>query len=94
MRKRFIVSLIKNGIIGGSILAQTDAIIYTTNKLTIPKEYRYLKVRYDEILSATTSWFLIFPAVTLKLKNNSEHKFIIFFNRKRFINLLTQNGVK
>ena len=37
MKKYFIVSLIKNGILGGGIVADTEAITYHSGKLTIPQ---------------------------------------------------------
>ena len=37
MKKYFIVSLIKNGILGGGIVADKEAITYHSGKLTIPQ---------------------------------------------------------
>ena len=42
MGKYFVVSLCKNGLIGGGITAEEDAITYHTGKVTVPKEIRRL----------------------------------------------------
>jgi hypothetical protein len=93
MKKYFIVSLVKNGVLGGGILADTEAITYRTNKLTVAKEYRNIEMKYSEIESASFGWLLIFPTVTIKMKNGTEYKFIVF-GRKGFSNTLSEMGVK
>jgi len=56
MKKYFIVSLVKNGILGGGIVADSEAITYYTGKLTIPERYRHLEMKYKEICKVTTGW--------------------------------------
>ena len=93
MKKYFIVSLVKNGILGGGIVADSEAITYHTGKVTIPHEYRHLVMKYEDICEVTKGWLLILPTVMVKMRNGQEYKFAVFFSRKRFINTLRDMGV-
>ena len=93
MKKYFVVSLIKNGILGGGIVADSEAITYHTGKLTIPQEYRHLVMKYEDIAEVTPGWLFIFPTVTVKMRNGMEYKFAVFFSRKRLVNTLKAMGV-
>ena len=89
MNKYFIVSLCKNGIIGGAIVADDEAITYKTNKLTVPVEIRNLKMRYRDIKSTEAGWLFVFTTVSVEMKNGAVYKFVIF-GRKGFINFINQ----
>lgn len=92
MKHHFVVSLIKNGLIGGSLIA--DAVTYHTGKRTIPQEYRNLAMQYSEISAVKKDSLLFLPTVTFILRNGSEHKFVVFFGRTRLMDILTQKGVQ
>ena len=94
MKKYFVVSLVKNGLIGGGISADSEAIIYRTGKVTIPQEYRHLVMKYEDICEVSSEWLFVLPTVTVKMRNGNEYKFAIFFNRKRFVDTLIEMGVK
>lgn len=94
MKKYFIVSLVKNEILGGGIVADSEAITYHTGKVTIPKEYRHLEMKYKDICEVTKGWLWILPIVSIKMSNGVEYKFAVFFSRKRFVDMLRENGVK
>jgi hypothetical protein len=51
-KKFFIASLIKNGILGGSIVADSEAITYRTGKLMIPQNH-HLVMKYEDISEVT-----------------------------------------
>ena len=91
MKKYFIVSLIKNGIIGGSIVADSEAITYHTGKITIPQEYRHLVMKYKDISEVSTGWLFILPTVTVKMRSGDEYKFAVFFSRKHLVDVLINN---
>lgn len=93
MKKFFLVSLVKNGILGGTVVADSDAITYRTGKVTVPGEYRHLVIKYEDICEVAKGWLLVLPTVTVKLKNEEEYKFIVFFSRNRFVNFLSSMGV-
>ena len=92
LKHYFIVSLCKNGLLGGGIAANTDAITYHTGKVTVSPKYRNLEMRYEDMLSVSLGRFLLFPTVAFDMKNGETHKFMVFA-RKRFLKLLKQNGV-
>ena len=92
MRKHFIVSLCRNGILGGGMAADKNAVTYRTGKLTVPAEYRVLEMKYSDIRAVSCGRLFIFPTATLSMSNGEEYKFIVF-GRKRFIRLLNEMGV-
>ena len=93
MKKYFVVSLVKNGILGGGIVADSEAMTYHTGKVTIPQEYRHFVMKYEDICEVTKGWLFILPTVMIKLRNGKEYKFAVFFSRKRFVNTLRCMGV-
>ena len=93
MKKHFIVSLVKNGILGGRIVADSQAITYHTGKLTVPPEYRQLKMPYNDISKATSGRLFLLPTVLIAMRNGEEFKFAVFFGRKRLIHTLKEMGV-
>ena len=93
MKKHFIVSLVKNGILGGSIVADSEAITYHTGKLTIPDRYRHLEMKYKDICKVTTGQLFILPTVLVEMRNGEAFKFAVFFGRKRFLHTLRHMGV-
>lgn len=90
MQKTFNASLCKNGILGGWIVISEGSVTYRTGKVSIPEKYRNLEMRYSDILSITKETFFLMPAVTFKMKNDEEYKFIVF-SRKRFLEMLEQS---
>ena len=92
MKDYFVVSLCKNGMIGGGIVADLETLTYKTGKLTVPVKYRNIQMRYTDICAVETGWFLLFPTVTLKMKREEAYKFVVFA-RKRFVKCLQEKGV-
>ena len=82
MKKSFICSLCHNGILGGGIYIDDNAVTFKTNKLTVDKKYKNLVLPLDEICELSWKW-IIFPIATFRMKNGEEYKFIIF-NKGRF----------
>jgi hypothetical protein len=93
MKKYFIVSLVKNGILGGGIIADSEAITYCTGKVTVPQEYRHLVMKYEDIARVTKGWLFVLPTVTVTMRNENEYKFVVFFGRNRLVHTLTSMGV-
>lgn len=92
MKKYFIVSLCRNGILGGGIIADNQKITYKTGKLTVPDTFRNLEMRYEDIAGITMGWLLFFPTVTIKMKDSEGYKFIVFA-RKKFLKMIKEMGV-
>lgn len=89
MKNTFMVSLCKNGILGGWIVIDAEAITYRTGKVTIPEKYKNLKMKYKDIFSVTEGSLLFLPTVIVKMKNEEEYKFVVFA-RKKFLKMLNE----
>lgn len=83
MKKSFICSLCRGGILGGGLYLDDTSVTYRTNKLTVDKAYRCLTLPIDEIGEVEWKW-IIFPTATFNMKSGEKYTFIIF-NKKRFI---------
>ena len=94
MKNYFIVSLIRNGILGGGMTADAEAITYHTGKVTVPNEYRRLVMKYSDIRQVETGRMLLMPTVTVKMQNGEEYRFAVFFGQKRLVELLKEQGVQ
>ena len=94
MKNCFIVSLIKNGILGGGMTADAEAITYHTGKVTVPAEFRRLVMKYRDIRQVETGRMLLMPTVTVKMQNGEEYKFAVFFGQKRLLEILREKGVQ
>lgn len=92
-KKYFIVSLCKNGILGGGMVVDTQKVTYCTGKVTVPKKFRHLEMPYDSMESASKGMLLFLPTVTLKMKGDEEYKFVVF-SRRKFLNIIKEQGVK
>ena len=92
MKKYFVVSLVKNGILGGGIVADETAITYRTGKVTVPQEYRNLQMNYRDITGVAASRKFGFPTVDIRLEGGREYRFLVF-GQKRFLAHLRQMGV-
>ena len=88
MRKTFICSLCRGGIIGGALYLDDTALTYKTNKLTVDKAYRSLVLPLAEIRELSWRW-IVLPVATFKMADGKEFKFIIF-NKNRFEKYYTQ----
>ena len=82
MKKTFICSLCRGGIIGGALHLTDNAITYRTNKLTVDPFYRNLTLPLDRIESVSWRW-IVLPVATFRMKGGKEYSFIIF-NKQRF----------
>lgn len=82
MRKAFMCSLCRGGILGGGLYLDKQSVVYRTQKLTVSEKYRELILPLNEIEKMTWRW-LLFPVATFYMKSGEEYRFIIF-NKWRF----------
>ena len=82
MRTAFMCSLIRNGILGGGLYLDQEAVTYRTQKLTVDKQYRNLVLPLDEIAEVTWKR-IVFPVAAFHLKSGETYTFLIF-NKTRF----------
>ena len=90
MKKTFICSLCRGGIIGGALYLTDSAITYRTNKLTVDPFYRNLTLPLDWIESVSWRW-IVLPVATFHMKGGAEYSFIIF-NKHRFCKYYSELG--
>ena len=83
MRKSFMCSLCRNGILGGALYLENEAVTYKTTKLTVDQQYRNLILPFKEIREITWKR-IVFPVATFHMKNGEEYTLLIF-NKSRFI---------
>jgi len=82
MRKQFMCSLCRNGILGGALYLESDFVIYRTQKLTVNEKFRNLVLPIRDIRDITWTWIL-FPVASFYMSDGEIYRFIIF-NRSRF----------
>jgi hypothetical protein len=80
--KAFACSLCHNGILGGGLYLDSQALTYKTNKLTVDDKYRKLVLPMKEIQEISWKW-IIFPVATVHMQNGELYQFIIF-HKSRF----------
>ena len=82
MRKAFMCSLCRGGILGGGLYLDENSVTYRTQKLTVNEKYKNLVLPFKEILEITWKWIIV-PVATFHMMNG-EHYDIIIFNKRRF----------
>jgi hypothetical protein len=77
MKKVFMCSLVKGGLLGGAIYVEPDSVTYKTNKLTVDKKYRNLVLLKKDIQEITWKR-IVFPVATFRMANGEEYSVMIF----------------
>ncbi len=88
MKQVFIASICREGILGGGIVADDEAITYKTGKATVSPRLKNLEMKYGDIRGFTKKWVFCFPVFSIEMNDGENYKFIIF-NTKRFSSLLS-----
>ncbi len=82
MKKAFMCSLCRNGILGGALYLDNQAVVFKCQKLTVDKKYRNIVLPLKEINKVTWKW-IIFPVATFHMAAGESYSLIIF-NKGRF----------
>ncbi len=88
MKQYFIASICREGILGGGIVADDEAITYKTGKVTVSPKIKNLEMKYRDIQGFTKKWVFCFPVFSIVMNDGETYKFILF-NPKRFNSLLS-----
>lgn len=83
MKKAFVCSLCRNGILGGALYLDPQSLTYRTNKLTVDPKYRNLVLSLKDIESLTWKQ-LLFPVAAFRMTDGETYT-IIIFNKPRFL---------
>lgn len=89
MKEAFYGSLCYEGLRGGAIQVNDQAVIYKNQTLTLPDEYKNIEMPFQDIEKVEKGRAGLFPAVTIYLKNGKKYKLVVF-NRKKFLGCLGQ----
>lgn len=87
MRQVFIASICREGVLGGGITADDEALTFRTGKVTVSPALRHLVLKYSDMRGFTRKQALCFPVFSIEMNDGEIYKFIIF-NPKRFSALL------
>ena len=89
MKQYFIASICREGILGGGIVADDEALTFKTGKVTVSPRLRNLEMKYRDIQGFTKKWVFCFPVFSISMNDGEIYKFIIF-QPKRFSALLSE----
>lgn len=84
MKKGFRGSLCYQRLRGGVIFVDNKFVVYKNQTLTLSKRYENIVIPIEVIAKVKKGYAIVFPTVTIYLKNNEKYRFVIF-NRKKFI---------
>ncbi len=82
MKRYYIASLCRNGVLGGTIYASDDCITFKTGKVTVPQSLKNLTIKYGDMQSFRRKWIFCFPVFSISLKNGENYTFIVFSPQK------------
>ena len=74
----YAASLCWHGLLGGGLILDDERVTYRTGKITVPPEIRNLALPFCRIQSVELSKILFLPAVTFRMEDGSEWKFLVF----------------
>lgn len=83
MRKAFMCSLCRNGVLGGALYLDDLSITYRTGKLTVEEKYKNYVIPLEEVKEVKWKW-VVFPVATFTTTDHQTATFLIY-NKKRFI---------
>ncbi|MBR1701358.1 MAG: hypothetical protein IJ716_05325 [Lachnospiraceae bacterium] len=87
MKRYFIASLCREGILGGSIVVGDEGITYKTGKVTVSPKLKNLEMKYRNIQDFSKKWVFCFPVFSVIMNDGENYKFIVF-NPRQFYSLL------
>ena len=77
----------------GELVVDDQAVTYKTTTVTIPSEYWNLEMKYSDIGYIYTEKTKFFKIVVIHMKDSKNYKFILYFSRKKFFELMKSKGV-
>lgn len=89
MKKTYMVSLCRQGVLGGWIIADEAGMTYRTGKTTVDRRFRNLQMPYRDMAGYEKGRW----TVSLHMKNGETFPFLVFAG-KSFIEHLHRCGVR
>lgn len=91
MRRLYSVSICREGVLGGSLRIEDHGLRYRTNKLTVSPMLRDLFLAFSDIREIRPRWWLIFPLITVEMRDGERYSFILF-GQRAFFRALSELG--
>ena len=86
MKRVYVASLCKNGLLGGSLYVDDEKIAFRTGKLTVPPRIRNLELHFNNLVGIRKEYILILPVAAVSMKNGEEWKFFVL-RRNDFVRM-------
>ncbi len=80
----YVVSLCRNGVLGGMLYLEDTELLYCTNKLTVPAHIRRLSIPYRTISKVSKAPF---HTVILSTESAETYRFLVFARESFLRNL-------
>lgn len=88
MRTVFRASLCRTGAHGGAVWLLDQALVFKTQKLTLPENLKNFRIPYGDITAVRPCRALFFPAVAIERTGDTPVKLIVW-RRRHFLRLLS-----
>ena len=86
MKRVYVASLCKNGLLGGSLYVDDEKIAFRTGKLTVPPQLRNLELHFKNVVGIRKEYIIILPVAAVSMKNGEEWKFFVL-RRNDFVRM-------
>ena len=86
MKRVYVASLCKNGLLGGGLYIDGEKITFRTGKITVPPQLRNLELHFKNMTGIRKERILILPVAAISMKNGEEWKFFVL-RRNDFVRM-------
>lgn len=86
MKRVYVASLCKNGLLGGGLYIDDEKITFRTGKITVPPQLRNLELHFKNMTGIRKERILILPVAAISMKNGEEWKFFVL-RRNDFVRM-------
>lgn len=86
MKRVYVASLCKNGLLGGGLYIDDEKITFRTGKITVPPQLRNLELTFKNMTDIRKERIIILPVAAVSMKNGEEWKFFVL-RRKDFVRM-------
>jgi len=86
MKRVYVASLCKNGLLGGGLYIDDEKITFRTGKITVPPQLRNLELTFKNMIGIRKERILILPVAAVSMKTGEEWKFFVL-RRNDFVRM-------
>lgn len=77
MKRVYVASLCKNGLLGGGLYIDDEKITFRTGKITVHPQLRNLELTFKNMTDIRKERIIILPVAAVSMKNGEEWKFFV-----------------